>query len=226
MKTTVVAAAIALLAASATHAQSVHGVAALAPQGDALRLTLAAPVGDPPAVQADPGLTQTAAPAPAPVAPAQSLIDINPLALIFGELSWEYEHAFAPSASYLLGVQGILFPGVGAASGWSVEGGGVSLGIPFFPGGEALHGFWIGPEVNLSYATLTQGDVTASGIGVSATGILGYTWLPHPHIPICLGIGAGYGTGGASATDSNGNKVSATQSGLALNGRFAVGYAW
>ena len=154
------------------------------------------------------------------------LIDINPLDLVFGQLSVEFEHALSSNLSLVIGPQALLFV-LGGTSGESVSGGGLSLGLHYFPGSGALHGFWLGPEVDLRWVSVTLGTASGSGGSLALAGILGYTFFPGAHVPISIGLGAGYQLGGATATDSaTGSTASIGASGLALTGRLAVGYAW
>jgi len=157
--------------------------------------------------------------------PAQSLIDINPLDLAFGELSLEYERAINPYLSILVGPQILVFPGVGSASGASESGVGITASLHVFPGGNSLHGFWFGPEVDLDYAQVSIGGVSGAGVAAGAFGIVGYTFFPAPHIPISLGLGAGYGTSGATVTNGTTTATSGAN-GMELTGRLAIGYAW
>ena len=145
------------------------------------------------------------------------LVDINPLSLANGKLSLEYEGALSNSASIVVGPQMILYRDPIAGSGPAVFGYGLSLGVHFFPGAEALHGFWLGPEVNGGY--LGSGD--KAGLYMQLNGILGYTFLPTDHFAISLGIGAGY-----RFTNVDFGSSTATYNGIGLTGRLALGYAW
>jgi len=156
----------------------------------------------------------------------QNLVDINPLALIGGDLSVEYERAVSPYATILVGPQVLLFPGLGSTSGITEHGAGLTLAAHFFPLGNALHGFWLGPEVDLDWASVSFNDASGSGLGAGAYGIVGYTFLPTRHFAVSLGVGAGYRFAGVSVTDSNNDTATYSQTGFSFTGRLALGYAW
>ncbi len=188
-----------------------------------LSLLLAAPVAR--ADSAQPAQPEGTISAPAAQTP-QNLIDINPLSLAFGQVSLEYERALGQDASIVIGPKVLAFAGAGASSGISEFGAGVDLSLHFFPGGQALHGFWLGPQVSVAYAHVSYEDAGGDGVGIAGFGIVGYTFLPTDHLAISIGLGAGYESAGATATGSDGTSASASQSGFALTGRLAVGYAW
>jgi hypothetical protein len=159
-------------------------------------------------------------------APAQSLIDLNPVILAFGELSVEYERVINPKVSFLIGPQLLLFPVIGSPSGLTESGAGLTASGHVFPGGEALHGFWFGPEADLDWVRISSGATSATGIEAGTYGIVGYTFFPGAHVPISIGLGAGYRSAGITLTNPDGTTVTANGGGFALTGRLAIGYAW
>ena len=192
----------------------------------ALSLLLAAPLAR--AQSAEPGTSAATPGTPIAAAPQQpqNLIDINPLSLAFGEISVEYEHAMSPYATVVIGPKVLAFNGAGATSGVSQFGFGADLGVHFFPLGDALHGFWLGPQLSLAYAHVSYEDASGDGLGIAGYGVIGYTFIPVDHLAISIGLGAGYESAGATATGSDGTTASGSQSGFALTGRLAIGYAW
>lgn len=177
--------------------------------------------GEAPVVAAAPPV----APIVAPEEPA-SLIDINPFSLAAGEISIEYEQALSRSLSLVVGPQVLAFPGVGSTSGSSEYGVGASASLHFFPGGHALHGWWLGPEADIRWAHVKLDDATATGTGVGIYGILGYTFSLSDHLRLPIGLGAGYASAGAEAHNSQGETATAGYTGFSLTGRLAIGYAW
>jgi hypothetical protein len=158
--------------------------------------------------------------------PPHNLIDINPLSLLFGKLSVEYEHSLGPGASLLLGPQVQFFDAPvlnGSSSGASVQAYGLTLGLHFFPSYTAPAGFWLGPEAQLDWAAGTANGSSASGADIAINGIVGYTFMPAPHLAISLGIGAGAVVTSVTSSDST---IVVVRQGFDLTGRAAIGYAW
>lgn len=154
------------------------------------------------------------------------LVDINPASLLWGELSLEFEHTLGPAMSILIGPQILIFNSPllnTSTAGIKVNAYGATLAVHFFPWAEALHGFWIGPELDAAWATGTLNNVTASGAAISVNGILGYTFTPAEHFALSLGIGAGAHVTGVQSSDST---VVVSKQGFNLTGRAAIGYAW
>jgi hypothetical protein len=158
--------------------------------------------------------------------PPHNLIDINPLSLLFGKLSLEYEHSMGPGASFLVGPQIQFFdpPALnGPSDGTSVQAYGLTLGLHFFPNYSAPAGFWLGPELQLDWATGSLNGDSAQGPDVAINGIIGYTFIPAPHLAISLGIGAGAVITSVASSDST---LVVVRQGFDLTGRAAIGYAW
>jgi hypothetical protein len=163
-------------------------------------------------------------------APA-NLIDINPVTLLWGEVSVEYERALGSAFSLLVGPQLLLFNGplstqYASQAGIQPKGAGLTLAMHFFPGAQALRGLWIGPEVDANWATANVNNITVSGAVFSVYGIIGYTFLPGPNVAISLGIGGGRRLNSATGTDANGNTVVELGAGWVPTGRAAIGYAF
>jgi hypothetical protein len=164
--------------------------------------------------------------------PPSNLIDVNPLSLLFGEVSVEYERSLGSAVSIVIGPHAILFKSVidtsayGGSVGFTPTGAGLSLGLHIFPGAQALHGFWIGPEVDADWASATISGISVSGASYSVFGILGYTFLPTSNIAISLGLGGGRRLNSVTATDANGDTVVEFGTGWVFTGRAAIGYAF
>jgi len=119
-------------------------------------------------------------------------ITINPLAMIFTVFNIEFEKRVAPAVSVFFGPELVLSGNVTAF--------GATAGARFFMIGEAIEGFWIAPEVGLYYAS----SGSASAVGYSAGGLLGYTFV-WGHFVLSIGGGARYiditaGSGGSTVS--------------------------
>ena len=174
--------------------------------------------------------TPPAAPSPPPrpwIAP-KHMIDLNPAALLNGELSLEYEGALGSHVSLLLGPDAVLYRGVGSPlpPDAVARGGSLKIGLHIFPWGNALNGFWIGPELIGVYAGVSSPEGKGSVVGFEADGSLGYTFIVADHLGISLGLGAGYRILSLTTQAADGTTNGALTKGLALTGRLAVGYAF
>lgn len=118
---------------------------------------------------------------------ALNTITVNPLALLFGTINFEYERATSPHLSVFVG------PSYSSLSdgAQTVTGVGGSAGLRLFPGGLAPEGFFVGPTFQMAYA---GSDVPGSPSALvwGAGGILGYTWLIGGFFDVSIGAGAQY----------------------------------
>jgi hypothetical protein len=158
----------------------------------------------------------------------RDLVDINPLTLVSGVVSFEYEHAVSPSWSFLIGPQVLAFrsASVAAPDNARLRAVGATVSAHYFPGGNALRGLWLGPEMDIDWASATLNDARTTGASAGIAGIVGYTFFATAHVPISIGVGAGYRFVGVVAVDSQGNRAAGLGQGLLLTGRLAVGYSW
>jgi hypothetical protein len=168
------------------------------------------------------------APPPARWEAPTHLIGINPLNLLWGELSLEYEQGLGHSASLLFTPSALLYPGVFTpfANGVNVLGFGLMVGLHFFPYPNGLNGFWIGPEVTGQFASVSTPDATGAGFGLTLAGALGYTFIIADHFGISLGLGAGWRKVWAGAEFVDGSSTGLIASGLAITGRFSFSWAF
>ncbi len=143
----------------------------------------------------------------APSAPSDkptTLLAMEPLDLLDGNLSATLEHSIGRSVTLFVGAtagaQTSTFGSGDFRSRQLVYGGGLLLGARWFTGGAAPFGFWMGPEVS---ARATGGEVTNPnlgspsstisplfGIGVSGQLLAGYTQALGP---IVVELGGGLG---------------------------------
>ena len=125
------------------------------------------------------------------VAP-KNTITINPLPLVIGMVSMEYERATSESLSlYVAPSYWSLSLGTDADE-FSVFAYGLGLGARYFMTGVAPEGFWVAPGVELAFAGAEYRGAEGSGIGYGIGAQLGYTWLIGNVFDISLGIGANY----------------------------------
>ncbi|MCA9562752.1 MAG: DUF3575 domain-containing protein [Myxococcales bacterium] len=119
-------------------------------------------------------------------------ITIDPLPLIFGVLSLEYERAVAPAVSIYAGPS-INF-GTSVDDPDSAFGLGLDMGARFFPWGKAPEGFFIAADFGVAYASATDGetDTSASAVAYAVGGSIGYTFLIADVFDLSLGVGAQY----------------------------------
>ncbi|NOY91343.1 MAG: hypothetical protein GXP55_09040 [Deltaproteobacteria bacterium] len=142
--------------------------------------------------------------------PLRNLITINPLSLIFGVLSLEYEHAFGDRVSLAVGPDLLLFNS-------DVRAYGVSAALRLFVTGAAPAGFWMGPNTSVVAAS-AEG---ATGFGYEIGAQLGYTWIWGV---FALSIGGGVRYQDITVRDGGG--VVAGASGVLPSLRFSLGFGF
>lgn len=161
------------------------------------------------------------------VPPPANTLTWAPLDLLVGTIRFEYEHALAQFLSVHVTAGALLFEGLGVtipegASYYALAGG---LGARFFMLGHAPEGFWIGPRAQLAYANVKIDDASGSGVGYSAGGELGYTFLFGDAFVLSAGGGVAYYDIDAEATDGT-TTVTAGTTGLAPTLRMNLGFAF
>jgi len=154
-------------------------------------------------------------------------ITINPLSMIFGLFSAEYERRITPSGSWAVGVS---HWGLSVAS-YKFSSNGVNGAYRFWPGAHALEGFYIGPiaAIDIAKATVTEpitGQTgSASASLVSVGGLVGYQWVWDGGFLLDLAIGV-QDIFGTLEGKAGGTTVKVDVTGVGFAGRFALGYAW
>jgi len=122
----------------------------------------------------------------------RNTITINPLPLVVGMISGEFERAANDRVSIYV-----------APTYWNLSFGpdddefeifsyGLGFGARYFMAGIAPEGFWIAPGVEVAYAGAEYNGASGSSIAWGAGAQLGYTWLIGDVFDISLGIGAIY----------------------------------
>jgi hypothetical protein len=145
-------------------------------------------------------------------------LTFNPLAILFGVFNAEYEQALGPNMSMFVGPSLIYL----SALDTSVLGLGLTGGLRYFVGsGRAPKGFWVGPQVGLSYVSLTANDTTVAGAAIGVGGLLGYTWLFNSGFVVSLGGGVQFTYATATADDTT---VDLTGVGPALRASIGWGF--
>jgi hypothetical protein len=160
--------------------------------------------------------------------PPPNVITTNPLAaLLGGTANLEYERAVHPYVGVFAGPQiqfgyGLLFRG---SEGDSVFGLGLTTGARFYLFGEAPRGFFLSPQLEVAYVSLTTASGSGSGSGFGVSALVGYQWLIADHFVISIGGGVRYME--VSATASSGSSTaSASLSGFGPAARLALGGAF
>lgn len=144
---------------------------------------------------------QEAAPAPeSPVAPMvtrtaagpQNTLTVNPLSLVVGMVSLEYERVTSENLSVFV-APSYWSLGVGAGDDeFSFSAYGLGLGVRYFMTGMAPEGFWVAPSLELAFASAKYAGAEGSSVGYGVGGQFGYTWLIGDVFDISLGLGAAY----------------------------------
>lgn len=154
-------------------------------------------------------------------------ITINPLSMIFGLFSAQYERRISPSGSWALGAS---YWGLSVAS-YEFTSIGVNGAYRFWPGSHALEGFYVGPIAAFDSASATVTEPfsgqkgEASAALFSLGGLVGYQWVWDGGFLIDLAIGVQdvFGTLEGKAGNTT---VKVDVTGVGFAGRFALGYAW
>jgi hypothetical protein len=162
---------------------------------------------------------------PALVAPEESpknTITWNPLSILAGVLSVEYERALTEWLTVFAGPQIQVFPGVfNVPEDSSAFGVGLTAGARFVLYGDAPEGFWISPQFSAAWATATVNGETADGVGFSAGALVGFSWFIGGVFDLSLGLGAGY----VNASVTVGGDTIGLE-GILPMGRLAIGAAF
>jgi hypothetical protein len=187
------------------------------------------------AESAPPSSTETSAPSSevtASAGPTRTLTTapLSLVAMLIGisVLGLEYEQAMSPNMAWHIApfvtLGGLKDP---AGNGFSMFGGGGSLGVRYFFFGGAPGGFWVSPVLKGSYsnftATAASGGTTASstisGYNLGGEGMLGYTFLFGG---FTMSLGGGISAGYNSVDDS---ALSGGTTAAANAGTFGIGPA-
>ncbi len=161
----------------------------------------------------------------APVTDKTNAVSVNPLALIFGGISANFEHKMNEKSSITAGFQYYSSDATFVKSTFlGVEGGYRMYFSPVAP-----DGFYWEPFVSVGSQSI-EIDVfgsTGKGSGISfAPGVLvGRQWVWEGGFLIDLAIGGAFYLGGVTV-DLGGSSYEGSYSGFGLAGKFALGYAW
>jgi len=179
--------------------------------------SLAAPLAGTAHAQDGRTLHVVAASAPRP----QNTVTFNPLALVFGIVQLEYERAVSPQLTIFGGPSMMAFNTIGVDGG-SVFAAGLDVGARYFFREGAPRGLWIGPQANLSYASVdADGGESATAVAYSASLLFGHTWIARSGLTFSLAIGGGYNHFVADVGDDE-----VGFEGAMVAGRLALGYAF
>lgn len=148
------------------------------------------------AQEADSPTTETAKPlfGEVPTDVPQNIFSINPVGLLFGYISADYERALSPRMSAVISGRYFLLLGAVGVTAFGVGG-----GLHFFPEsintplgalvGHAPAGWWYGPEAAIDFSSYIGG----SWIDVTAGGLIGYNWAFGEKKQWVLSLGGGIG---------------------------------
>lgn len=121
----------------------------------------------------------------------RNTLSLNPLSLIFGVLSLEYERALSEHLSVYVSPSVYLAYGA-LESEFETTGYGSGGGVRAFPVGAAPSGFYLAVGGEGAYAEAKGASGSARGFGYEVGAQLGYTWLIADVIDISLGAGVKY----------------------------------
>ena len=163
-----------------------------------------------------------------PVTNKNDAVSVNPLSLIFGLISGNYEHKLKPDASITGAVNywSLSF----ADYSWTAIGVGAGYRMYFKP--VAPDGWYWEPRVDLEsvsekvdYTALGYGSATGSAFFFGPGVMIGRQWVWEGGFLIDLAIGASY-TIGSLDVSVGPYTQSVSLSGFGPSGKFSLGYAW
>jgi hypothetical protein len=161
--------------------------------------------------------------APATAAP-QNTITFNPVALVFGAISLEYERAVADSVSVFVSPKVLAFNAYGLDDGTSIFAAGASVGARIFLSGTAPEGTWLSPTVGVAYVNIDVGEEEATVVGYEGEVLFGHTWIWNSGFALSLGIGGGYADYSAESTNPDDDEIGLR--GFTVAGRASIGWAF
>lgn len=161
--------------------------------------------------------------AEAPASGPLNTITLNPLAMLLGSFSLEYERAVSPGMSWFVGPRYAFARTSDAGVETTVHGVGVVGGLRLFLTGVAPKGLFLSPNASVGYASGKDNlGGEASAISYSLGLLGGYTWIFADVFDLSIGLGAQYASPEAKA--DNGRKLG--YSGFGPDLRLSLGYAF
>jgi hypothetical protein len=172
------------------------------------------------------------------LADPENVISVNPLALINGEVSVQYERVLIPHFSLALSVSlydASIDPFASDLNGATVVGPSFTLQPRFYFIQDAPRGLYLSPFFRLDYLAASNvddgngGTLSGSGLGYAVGGIIGWSWLFADIFNVKAGLGLQYDAAQLTiqGTDACG-PASATVggNGLAPTGELDLGLAF
>jgi hypothetical protein len=172
------------------------------------------------------------------LADVENVVSVNPLALINGEISVQYERVFISHFSLAFGVafyDAAIDPFASDLNGATVVGPSFTLQPRFYFIQEAPRGLYVSPFVRLDYLAASNvsdgaGDsLSGSGVGYAVGGIVGWSWLFGNVFNLKGGLGLQYENAQLSIQGSNACgpvTVSVGGSGIAPAAELQLGLAF
>ncbi len=150
----------------------------------------------------------------------KNLVVANPLGLLFGAFTFEFQRALSPNLAVLVA------PGYASYStssdGTTIKSTGMSLdvGAVLYFSKHVFEAWYLKGTAGFIYAS-TSGAGSSSGTGFSAEALVGYRWLWSNGINLALALGARY-MNFSIESDS----TTLDFSGVGLGGELSLGFAW
>lgn len=118
----------------------------------------------------------------------ENKIAINPIGFLIDYISAEFETKLGANYSLQVGAD---YWGLDLGEGFDLKAFGIGVGARYYPSGEALHGVYVVPSVNLAWAKGEYEGEEAT-VGVYGAGIAaGYQWVFRSGVTLDLGLGMG-----------------------------------
>jgi len=150
-------------------------------------------------------------------------VSLNPLRLLFGELAGQYEQRLTPSTSFTAGASG-SHAAVGAYASSTA---GVLAAWRYYPGGAALHHWYIAPGASMDFgwSAATPDAAREHGMIFALGAEGGYQWIWPSGFLLDLAAGGAYAWDTGTA-GFGGSTVGLSDAGIQLILRCALGWAW
>ncbi|MFT7579141.1 MAG: hypothetical protein ACI9MR_000803 [Myxococcota bacterium] len=154
--------------------------------------------------------------------PVSNTITVEPLALILTRtIALEYERTLSDTVSLFVApsfTTGSVTSGDNNADFLSL---GASAGVRFYLTEPAPAGLFLNPLVQVAWASGSRDDVSGTGVGWSAGGLVGYAWVLSNTFDLSVGLGAAY-----YRLDLDVDGETFDDAGIQPLGRLAVGVAF
>lgn len=152
---------------------------------------------------------------------ASSTVTVNPIGILFGIMSAEYETALSPSTT--IGIEGLYWkPSLG--SDFELSALGLGGGMRKYLRGRAHEGFYLGGYLSYASLTGTYKDDSASVQVIGVSGRAGFKSVYNSGFVLDLGVGIG--TPISTSISSGDFSESDVSGALGTSFSIGLGYAW